>query len=125
MLLKLKPTWIRVSAVLIVMLAVDRAICDDEAGRIFERIVENWRWTHYWAGSTGLDDVYVAGKKISALLFWTKSDSRPIRGFCSTELSLCVAYSGFYLDPLERRMPMPPNVAPQQAFASFVTSGFR
>ena len=61
-------------------------------------------------------------------MFWNKSESQPIRGLCSAEPSLCVAYSGVYLaklDPAERRMPVALNVTSQQAFTSFVSSGLR
>jgi hypothetical protein len=71
---------------------------------VFNRITENRRWSHYWFGKTGIDDVYAGGKAITALIFWNKSESQPIRGLCSPELALCVAYSGIYLDPAERRM---------------------
>jgi len=107
-------------------LAINHDAYSDSADEIFDRIVENWRWSHYWFGKTGIDDnVYVEGKQISALVFWTKNDSQPIRGLCSTDLSLCVAYSGAYLDPFERRMQITPNATPQQAFTSFVNRGFR
>jgi hypothetical protein len=111
-------------AVLVALPISTRAYCA-AADPVFDRIAENWRWSHYWFGKTGIDDVYVEGKKISALIFWNNSESQPIRGLCSSELSLCVAYSGIYLDPAERRMSIAPNVAPQQAFTSFVRSGLR
>ena len=120
-----KRTLVRLLAVVTVALAPIRGICQDPGDQVFDRIVENWRWSHYWFGKTGIDDAYVEGKKVSVLIFWTKSDSQPIRGLCSTELSLCVAYSGVYLDPRERRMRMAPNVAPQQAFTSWVNDGLR
>ncbi len=109
----------------VVMLAADTSIRADKEGQVFERIVENWRWTRYWFGKTGIDDAYVEGKKISALIFWNKNDSQPINGLCSSELSLCVAYLGAHLDPFERRMQIAPGVAQQQAFASFINSGLR
>jgi hypothetical protein len=92
---------------------------------VFNRITENWRWSHYWFGKTGIDDVYAGGKAITALIFWNKSESQPIRGLCSPELALCVAYSGIYLDPAERRMSMGSAGSLQQAFESFITSGLR
>jgi hypothetical protein len=116
-------TLARFTLAALAVLVVNRGVYGDSADQAYDRIVENWRWSHYWFGKTGIDDVYVEGKKISALIFWTKSDSQPIRGLCSTDLSLCVAYSGVYLDPLERRMQVAPNVTAQQAFESFVKSG--
>ena len=105
------------------VLSVSRGVYGDSADQVYDRIVENWRWSHYWFGKTGIDDVYVEGKKISALIFWNKNDSQPIRGLCSTDLSLCVAYSGVYLDPLERRIQMARGATAPQAFESFVKSG--
>lgn len=105
------------------LLSASRSAHGDVADQVFDRLVENWRWSHYWFGKTGLDDVYVEGKKITALMFWNKSESQPIRGLCSSELSLCIAYSGVYLDPAERRMSIAPGATPQQAFSSFVSSG--
>jgi hypothetical protein len=108
------------------MLAAERGACDDTAGQVFDRIVENWRWSHYWwSGKTGIDDVYAAGKKISALIFWTKNTAQPVRGLCTAELSLCVAYEGVYLDPTGRRMQIASGVAVKDAFTAFVNSGLR
>src|ERR1700680_2775768 len=95
----------------LLVFAIDHGAYGDATDQVFGRIVENLRWSHYWFGKTGIDDVYVEGKRISALIFWNKSESQPIRGLCSSEISLCVAYSGIYLDPAERRMHIPPNVA--------------
>lgn len=116
-------TLARFTLAALAVLAVNRGVYGDTADQVYNRIVENWRWSHYWFGKTGIDDVYVEGKKISALIFWTRNDSQPISGLCSADLFLCVAYSGVYLDPLERRMQMAPNVTTQQAFESFVKSG--
>ena len=52
-----------------------------------------------------------------ALIFWNKSKSQPIAGW-PPDLSTCVAYSGVYLDAVERRMPIAPNVASQQPKAA-------
>lgn len=81
--------------------------------------------SHYWFGKTGIDDVYAEGKRISALIFWNKNELRPLRGLCSSDLGLCAAYSGVYLDPAERQMRMSPSQSPQEAFAAFVACGFR
>ncbi len=97
----------------------------ETANQVFERIVENWRWSHYWFGKTGLDDAYVPGKKISALIFWNRSEDQPIRGLCSSELGRCVAYAGIYLDPHERQVPLALGTSLQQAFASWVNGGLR
>ena len=61
----------------------------------------------------------------SALFFWSKNGSQAVRGLCSTDISLCVAYSGVYLDPHGRRTQIAPRVTAQQAFASWASSGFR
>src|SRR5690242_18551835 len=114
-------TLVRIIQAVIAVLAVNCGIYgDDAADQVFDRIVENWRWSRFWSGTTGIDDVYIEGKKFAALVFWTKNDSRPIRGLCSTELLACVAYSGVYLDPRARRMPITSNATPEQAFTSFV-----
>lgn len=109
------------------IVAADRGACSDgdtQADQVFSRISENWRWSHYWFGKTGIDDVYAAGKKVSVLIFWNNNGIQPVRGLCSSDLSLCVAYSGVYLDPAQRRMPIGQNVDTQQGFATFVSSGF-
>ncbi|HLG98794.1 MAG TPA: hypothetical protein VKX49_20955 [Bryobacteraceae bacterium] len=114
----------RFALVALAIFVVGRSLYGDAADEMFDRIAENWRWSHYWFGKTGIDDVYVEGKQISALIFWTKSESQPIHGLCSSELGACVAYSGVYLDPAGRRMQMAPNTRPRQAFRSFISSGF-
>ena len=111
-----RPTCItaRLTLAALAVFGVNYAAYGASADEVLERIAENWRWSHYWSGKTGIDDVYAEGKKISALVFWNESQSQPIRGLCSSELSLCVAYSGVYLDPAERRIPMAAHVAPQR-----------
>ena len=116
-------TLARFTLAALAVFAANGSAYGDSADQAFDRIIENWRWSHYWFGKTGIDDVYVEGKKISALIFWNKNDGQPIRGLCSTDLSLCAAYSGVYLDPLERRMQMAANVTARQAFESFIKSG--
>jgi hypothetical protein len=86
--------------------------------------VENWQWSHYWFGKTGIDDIYTPGRTITALVFWTKKDRRPKNGLCSSDLSVCVAYSGPYLSPHVERTRIDPRVPLQQAFASFVNGSF-
>jgi len=112
-------------AVISGLTAASRGVSEDVAGKVFSRIVENWRWSYYWFGKTGIDDVYVSGKKISALFFWSTKPMRPMRGFCSSDISRCVAYEGVYLAPLEREMGISPRASSQQAFGTFVSSGFR
>lgn len=90
---------------------------------VFQRIVENWRWQHYWFGKTGIDDFYREGKQVSALIFWNMNQMQPIRGMCSPNLQTCVAYSGIYLDPAPRRMQMPASATARQGFDAFVSSG--
>jgi hypothetical protein len=106
-------------------IGASRGVCQDTADEVLERIVENWRWSYYWFGENGVDDVYSVGKRVSMLVFWTKNEIRPIRGICSTELLRCVAYSGVYFEPFGRRMEMTRNSTPHQAFLAFVNSGFR
>jgi hypothetical protein len=121
-------TLARFSAAFLLIVGVHCGICSDgrdQADQVFNRITENWRWSHYWFGKTGIDDAYVEGQRITALIFWNKSGSQPIRGLCSSDLALCIAYSGVYLDPAARRMPIGTNVDVQQAFASFISSGLR
>jgi hypothetical protein len=43
--------------------AISRAAYGDAADQVFDRIVENWRWSHYWFGKTGLDDVYAEARE--------------------------------------------------------------
>lgn len=105
--------------------AASQSTYGDAADRAVDRIVENLRWTYYWFGKTGIEHVYAEGKTISALVFWHKNDSPPISGLCSTDISICVAYSGVYLDPAERQMPIGQSVTSQQAFAAFISSGLR
>jgi hypothetical protein len=97
----------------------------DAADQVVDRIVETWRWSHYWFGKTGIDGSYAAGRKVSALVFWNDNENRPMRGLCSSELGACLVYSGAYLDPAPRRMEIAPNVSARQAFMAFVTDGFR
>lgn len=119
---------IRVSAKLasavLIMAAVQQGVCASGADRALNYIIENWRWSHYWFGKAAIDDVYADGKKIFALVFWARDEERPIRGLCSTEISLCLAYVGVHLDPLPRRMPIAPNSVLREAFEAFVKSGF-
>jgi hypothetical protein len=100
------------------------AIGQDSAQQPVDRLVENWRWSHYWFGKTGIDDVYAPGKRINALIFWAKTDRRSKTGLCSTELSACIAYSGPYLSPHAERIRIVPGTTLQQAFASFVNGAF-
>jgi hypothetical protein len=111
-------------ASLTLLLSLGRGYCDDTATEVFGRLVEGWRWSRYWFGSTGIDDVYTAGKNIEALVFWTKKDRRPKSGLCSSDLSLCIAYSGPYLSPHVERSHIDPKTPIKQAFISFVTNGF-
>lgn len=97
----------------------------DSADQVLDRIAETWRWSHYWFGKTGIDDLYATGRKVSAPVFWNNNGNRPVRGLCSSDLGACLAYSGAYLDPAPRRMDVAPNVSPQQAFMAFVSDGFR
>jgi hypothetical protein len=61
----------------------------DPSGQVSDRIVENWRWTRFWFGKTGIDD-YAAGRRVSALAFWNSDNSRPLRGLRSSELGVCL-----------------------------------
>lgn len=63
----------------------------DQALKVFDQYVERVRWSHYWHRNIRNDDVYVEGKQISALIFWTKTNTRPKWGLCSSDLSLCIA----------------------------------
>jgi hypothetical protein len=111
-------------AALMLLLAAGSGICDDASAKAFDRLVEGWRWSRYWFGSSGIDDVYTPGKNITALLFWTKKDRRPKTGMCSSDLSLCIAYSGPYLSPHVERTQIDSKTPLRQAFASFVNNGF-
>src|ERR1700688_3753341 len=101
-----------------------RPCLGDTSAQAFGRLVENWRWSRYWFGSSGIDDVYKPGTKIAALLFWTKKDRRPKTGLCSFDLSLCVAYSGPYLNPHTERIQIRPGESLQETFKSFVDGSF-
>src|SRR6202040_237874 len=96
----------------------------DTADQVLDRIKENWRWSDYWFGKTGIDDVYVAGKRVSALIFWNKNEYQPIRGLCSSDLGLCLAYIGPYQGPVPRRMQISADIHLQSAFTLFAGSGF-
>jgi len=91
---------------------------------VFDRLAENWRWSRYWFGKTGIEDVYSEGKRVSVLMFWTKGTRRSKSGFCSTELSLCVALTGPYLDPSPERMHVDKSIDLIDAFRLFVQSDF-
>src|SRR5215472_1544234 len=121
MLRTIRFTWLGVVALVLVS---GFAVCQEPSSQDIERLTENWRWSHYWFGKTGIDDVYTPGKKINALIFWTRKDRRPKTGLCSSDLSICVAYSGRYLSPQAERMQIGAKTSLQQAFASFVSSGF-
>ena len=82
--------------VMLSLTACARADGPDPGKDVFDRLVENWRWSRYWFDNTGIDDVYVEGKRVSALIFWAKEGRRQKSGMCSVELSLCVSYSGPY-----------------------------
>jgi hypothetical protein len=110
--------------ILALMLTGLFAIGQDTSAQALDQLVENWRWSHYWFGKTGIDDVYVPGKRVSALIFWTKKDRRAKTGLCSSDLSLCIAYSGPYLSPRAERVRIDPRTSLQQAFASFVNGAF-
>lgn len=97
----------------------------ETANQVVGRITENWRWSHYWFDKTGIDDHYMAGRKVSALVFWNSSDNRPIRGLCSSELGICLAYVGPFLDPEPRRMTIAPEISDLSAFTTFVGNGFQ
>jgi hypothetical protein len=110
--------------IVILLLTIRPGICDEISATAFEKLVDNWRWSHYWFGYSGVDDVYVPGEKISALVFWTKKGRRPKVGLCSSRLSICAAYSGPFLNPRIERANIDPGKSLQQAFASFVAGGF-
>jgi hypothetical protein len=95
------------------------------ADHVITTLTENWRWSRYWFGEIGIDDVYVEGKKIAAVVFWNDSLTQPVIGICSLDLLLCVAHSSIYLDPSSRRMSITSNITAQQAFQSFAANGFR
>ena len=94
-----------------------------QAMRVFSQYVERVRWTRYWYKDTP-DDAYIEGKTISALVFKTKTNRRPIYGLCSAELSLCI---GNYSSP-ERRgiaeVKVDPGFAPQVAFDWFANTNY-
>jgi hypothetical protein len=118
-------TSARVLLVVLGLLGVNRSSYADAGDDVLDRIVENWRWSHYWFGKTAIDSVAPPGRRISALVFWTKSDTRPIRGLCSSEIFLCVAFAGVYLDPAERQMRTTAGETSQQALDAFINSGLR
>jgi hypothetical protein len=120
----MKRSAVRILSLALGLLVAQVSVCGDMRDQVIDRIVSNWRWSHYWLERTGIDAAYSQGKRISALVFWTKNNTRPIRGLCSADLSLCLAYAGVYLDTIEKQMQIPPGVVPRQALASFVKSGF-
>ncbi len=96
---------------------------EGRAKQIIDHLAENLRYCRYWFGTTDIDDVYEEGKQISALIFWTRT-GRPSRvGFCSTDLSRCIATSGARLSPEITQKPIDRDLTPRAAFESFVNSG--
>jgi hypothetical protein len=98
---------------------------DEPSARVFNQLVQNWRWLRYWFGSSGIDDVAIPGKKITALVFWTKTDRLPKSGLCSPDLSLCIAYSGPRLNPRSDRIAIDGNASLRDSFEQFVKGGLR
>ena len=70
---------------LIILLTIRPVVFADPSDQVYDRIIENLRWSRYWFGVAGIGDVYVEGKKISALIFWAKKTDRQIMGLCSTD----------------------------------------
>jgi|GEM_PF-5079036 len=127
MTLKRKLTLAIFPLALLVLLAVRCGTPNQEAEqamKVFDQFVERLRWSRYWLGATSMDDIYVEGKLISALVFWTKTNHRPKRGLCSSDLSLCIAnYSGSYNRGVAQ-VHIDRGLAPQLAFASFANANF-
>jgi hypothetical protein len=96
----------------------------EQAMQVFDQYVESVRWSRYWFRNTQENDAYVEGKQIFALIFWTKTSSRPKRGLCSPDLSLCIAngsssdWRGF------AKASVDPSLAPQLAFESFARRNY-
>ncbi len=90
---------------------------------IFDQYVERVRSSRYW-GTTHNDQMYVEGKRISALVFWTKTTQRPKYGLCSAALKLCIAN---YSSPSYRgvaEVSIDPSLEPKLAFASFAERNY-
>lgn len=113
-----------INCLLLLLLGCARADQSSAGKDVFDRLVENWRWSRYWFGKTGIDDVYSEGKQVSVLIFWTKQGRRPKSGMCSTELSLCIAYSGPQLSPSAERMHIGGRTSVMESFHEFVSSQF-
>lgn len=90
----------------------------------FDRLVERWRWVHYWEGRTELGSRYVQGAAIPLLLFWRTDNSVPSVGFCSVALDICQ----FYPNPSTIHSLFETQVARgednQSAFRRFLASDF-
>jgi hypothetical protein len=56
------------------------------------QLMERWRWTQYWEGSTELGSKYAEGTQVRALLFWRKDDASAPLGLCSVDLGVCQFY---------------------------------
>jgi hypothetical protein len=93
------------------------------AQHIFDQYVERVRSSRYW-GDEHDDQVYVEGKQISALVFWTKTTQRPKYGLCAAALKLCIAN---YSSPNYRgvaEVSIDPSLEPKLAFASFAERNY-
>src|ERR1039457_2654805 len=122
----IKTSFLRLFLTTVFVVSVaDSVECQTRAQQVLDRILENWRWSWYWYGRTGIDDIYREGKTVSALVFWTKSEARPIRGFCSPDIAVCIAYVGVYFDPKERRVPISSGTPSRVALSSFLANGLR
>src|SRR5262249_26610706 len=96
---------------------------DERTKQVIDHLAETLSYSRYWFGNSGIDDVYVEGKQISALIFWTKTGRKSRIGFCSSDLSCCVSTSGDRLSPVITRMPIDRDITSKAAFESFMNKG--
>jgi len=88
---------------------------------VFNQIIEDWRWQKYWGSNSGVDDVYVKGKRATALIFWARSPWDSTKGLCSPSLGFCVGYSNI---GDQHKMTLSETANARESFASFVESDF-
>jgi hypothetical protein len=118
-----RKVLLRVTFISLVAL-VTRVASAQTANQVIEQVFENWHWTRFWFGRTGVEGHYEVGKRISALVFWETSKPYNLKGLCSTELSRCVAYAGRYLAPYELGISIESNSTATDAFRNWVNHGF-
>lgn len=94
------------------------------AQQVFDQYVERVRSTRYWQSAQPEDEVYVEGKQVDVLVFWTKTTQRPKYGFCAPPLKRCVSnYSASQYRGVAEVI-IDPGSEPRQAFETFAASNY-